>query len=106
MIAIATILLAGILGWQLLLHDGGNPPQQDIPTREDKIKQVYGTANPYVTPEKVRDTLASYGLEPQLSKFFDSDNFSPNKKMAPEASQTSRIPSSRGRNYGETRGWL
>ena len=38
MIAIATILLAGILGWQLLLHDGGNPPQQDIPTREDKIK--------------------------------------------------------------------
>ena len=73
---------------------------------ESKIKQVYGTANPYVTPEKVRDTLASYGLEPQLSKFFDSDNFSPNKKMVPEASQTSRIPSSRGRNYGETRGWL
>lgn len=41
--AIATMLLVGIFGWQLLTQDDKNPPQPDLPTPEDKT--IYKNAN-------------------------------------------------------------
>ena len=64
--AIATMLLVSIFGWQLLTHDDKNPPQPDLPTPEDKI--TYKNSNMGSLLNQIVEEYEQGGSSPEAAQ--------------------------------------